>query len=267
MVPRLGIRDPNSFQKADLLAFISHIRARQEAHGIDDAFRWKNIADATGELEPARYGFNAKAAKTKQASARQKARRQARKRPKSIPARADQLAQLDGLIPMPDDGVETAAADSTIRESNATASSSRAMDPNIDPRLQSSPDGEQENASPEPEVFPLKRITDLEYQRLRKTIPQLILPPVNGPNDGPPEYEILPTLWDEYQQNLAKGLYDEAPVPVRQKRRTEDLMMEEASRVMGRNPSKRSRAAEALARQEADNQLGPTKRKSIRRKK
>ncbi len=126
MVPRLGIRDPNSFQKADLLAFISHIRARQEAHGIDDAFRWKNIADASGELEPACYGFNAKAAKTKQASARQKARRQARKRPKSI---ADQLAQLDGLIPMPDDGVETAAADSTIRESNATASSSRAMDP------------------------------------------------------------------------------------------------------------------------------------------
>ncbi len=129
--------------------------------------------------------------------------------------------------------------------------------PNIDPRLQSSPDGEQENASPEPEVFPLKRITDLEYQRLRKTIPQLILPPVNGPNDGPPEYEILPTLWDEYQQNLAKGLYDEAPAPVRQKRRTEDLMMEEASRVMGRNPSKRSRASRGTGSTGSGQPAGP----------
>ena len=282
----LGIQDPNSFQKGELLAFILHIRSRQEAHGIEDAFHWKNVADAGGELELAHYGYNAKAAKTKQASAHQKARRQARKRTMTMTAVANQLDQLDGLLPMPDsrsnspsgsrapmqgnnDVQDDAPAAPAIHRNNPPASTVRAMDPNIDPQIQDMADDQPGNSSPEPETFPLKCITELEYQRIRRTVPQLIIPPINGPNDGPPEYQILPTLWDEYQENLAKGLYDEDPPAMSQKhpRRQEDLMIEEAHKFMGPNPTKRSRAAKALAHQEAAQEKAMTTCKSTCRKK
>ncbi len=131
LVPGLGIRDPNLFQKADLLSIIEHIRSRQATHGVEDTFRWKNVVDSSGELELSRYGYNAKAAKTKLASARQKARRKARKKSKAGQGAPEQLAQLDGLIPMPDD--RQSRSPTPGQHDAAPAQDGAAMDPNIDP--------------------------------------------------------------------------------------------------------------------------------------
>ena len=179
LVPGLGIRDPNLFQKADLLSIISHIRSRQDTHGAEDAFRWKNVVNASGELELSRYGYNAKAAKTKKASACQKVRRKARKQRKSGEVAQEQLAQLDGLIPMPEDhwsrspmpGRSNAAeADMELLNTPAAARGNGAMDPNIDPALQQQIPGRENSASPKPVQFVLKRISKAEYQQLRRTI-------------------------------------------------------------------------------------------------
>lgn len=276
-MPGLGIRDPNSFQKAELLSIISHIRSRQDAHGFEDAFRWKNVSDAGGELELARYGYNAKHAKTKKASARQKARRKTQK-PKQA---AERLAQLDGLIPMPGELSDNASMPGDNHQNVANhvdamaspppddiaagGSLNAAIDPNIDPKLQDQ--GTREHStSPQPIPFPLKHITELQYQRIRTTMPLNLLP-INGPNEGPPQYAILPTLWDEYVTNLENGVFDQAPPPARQKRMRgpEILMMEEAEKLIGSNPTKRSRAAAAVARMEAEK--ANTKRPKTRRKK
>ncbi len=277
-MPGLGIRDPNLFQKAELLSIIQHIRSRQVTHGVEDAFRWKNVVDSSGELELSRYGYNAKAAKTKLASARQKARRKARKKSKVGQDAQEQLAQLDGLIPMPDDRRSRSPMNTP-----APAPDGAAMDPNIDPALQQQVPGHQNSPSPEPNHFPLKRITEAQYQQLR-TIINVDLLPVNGPNEGPPEYEILPTMWDEYVHNLEAGLFDqdlgteqEHPAqeiipeqesePVRRKRTRRDFIVQEADNVVGPNPPKRRRAAAAVQKQPAVQESVPTTRKSTRLRK
>lgn len=281
LVPGLGIRDPNLFQKADLLSIIEHIRSRQATHGVEDTFRWKNVVDSSGELELSRYGYNAKAAKTKLASARQKARRKARKKSKAGQGAPEQLAQLDGLIPMPDD--RQSRSPTPGQHDAAPAQDGAAMDPNIDPALQQQMPGHQNSPSPEPYNFPLKRITEAEYQQLR-TLMTIDLLPVNGPNEGPPEYEILPTMWDEYLQSLEAGVFhrdlgtegehreeeiipEQESEPVRRKRTRRDFMMEEAEKLVGPNPSKRSRATPAVERQQAMQESVPATRKSTRLKK
>ena len=95
----------------------------------------------------------------------------------------------------------------------AAARGDGAMDPNIDPALQQQMPGRENSASPEPVQFVLKRISEAEYQQLRRTITVDLLP-VNGPNEGPPEYEILPTMWDEYVKNLEAGVFDQETAAV-----------------------------------------------------
>ena len=250
------------------------------------------MVNASGELELSRYGYNAKAAKTKKASACQKVRRKARKQRKSGEVAQEQLAQLDGLIPMPEDhwsrspmpGRSNAAeADMELLNTPAAARGNGAMDPNIDPALQQQMPGHQNSPSPEPYNFPLKRITEAEYQQLR-TLMTIDLLPVNGPNEGPPEYEILPTMWDEYLQSLEAGVFhrdlgtegehreeeiipEQESEPVRRKRTRRDFMMEEAEKLVGPNPSKRSRATPAVERQQAMQESVPATRKSTRLKK
>ena len=277
-MPGLGIRDPNLFQKAELLSIIQHIRSHQVTHGVEDAFRWKNVVDSLGELELSRYGYNAKAAKTKLASACQKARRKARKKSKVGQVAQEQLAQFDGLIPMPDDHRSRSPMNTP-----APAPDGAAMDPNIDPALQQQVPGHQNSPSPEPNHFPLKRIMEAQYQQLR-TIINVDLLPVNGPNEGPPEYEILPTMWDEYLQSLEAGVFhrdlgtegehreeeiipEQESEPVRRKRTRRDFMMEEAEKLVGPNPSKRSRATPAVERQQAMQESVPATRKSTRLRK
>ncbi len=193
--------------------------------------------------------------------------------------REEQLAQLDGLIPMPDD-----CRSRSPMNTPAPAPNSAAMDPNIDPALQQQVPGHQNSPSPEPNHFPLKRITEAQYQQLR-TIINVDLLPVNGPNEGPPEYEILPTMWDEYVHNLEAGLFDqdlgvteqEHPAqeiipeqesePVRRKRTRRDFIVQEADNVVGPNPPKRRRAAAAVQKQPAVQESVPTTRKSTRLRK
>ena len=107
---------------------------------------------------------------------------------------------------------------------------------------------------------------------------------MNGPNEGPPEYEILPTMWDEYVKNLEAGVFDQETAaeqeipetdiipeqevgPIRRKRTRRDFMMEETGKVVGQSPPKRTRAAEAVAKQAAEQESVPITRKSTCRKK
>ncbi len=206
----------------------------------------------------------------------------------------EQLAQLDGLLPMPGGHAENhirspspvpgqsknAGAPRGFNNNVAPADKNAAMDPNIDPALQEQEPRGDDGGSPEHVPFILKRISEIEYQQLRRTITVDLLP-VNGPNEGPPEYEVLPAMWDEYVQNLEAGMFDEETVPDKETvpeaeiepsrrkrtRRQEELMMEEADKVVGRHPTKRSRAAEAVARHEAEKEGPVSTRRSTRRKK
>ncbi len=62
--------------------------------------------------------------------------------------------------------------------------------------------------------------------------------PVNGPNEGPPEYEILPTMWDEYLQSLEAGVFDR-DLGTEGEHREEEIIPEQESEPVRRKRTRR----------------------------
>jgi hypothetical protein len=55
-MPRLDIlQDPRNMQKEDIVDFLNHVHARQEAHGVAEAFRFSHYIGRNNAVLDAKY--------------------------------------------------------------------------------------------------------------------------------------------------------------------------------------------------------------------
>jgi len=49
------LQDPRNMQKEDIIDFFNHIHARQESHGVEEAFRFSHYLAGNNEMDTAKY--------------------------------------------------------------------------------------------------------------------------------------------------------------------------------------------------------------------
>ena len=232
-LPRsMTLRDPHNMTKAQLLDLMAHVQDREDKHGVNEAFRFRRYHNGM-EMAPAEYGRHAD--EERAAVRSEKARAAHGKRSKSIKGK-------EKMTQWPDRAA--------VIERNAAAANN--LTSHIDPLLQSGvpalPNSPSEEFPPEPSI---RRITTVEMEVLM-SLGHPPVAPINGPNDGLPEYEVPVTAF-----RLLQG-----------RQTTHDQPQEDAVRQIHKHPKpqrKRAMNADAYAQKEAEELMQRSKRSRSRR--
>jgi len=259
---RMTLKDPRNMTKGQILTFLAHVDEREKRYGLQDGFRFHCYYNGT-DMVPAEYPINvdeaaehAAGVKAKKARASKKSRKgkeKGKEKEVAPPNQSDTQSR------------QTYAGGHNTHQPDAAGIIS---DSNIDPSLlaagpvppQSSDDEDALQSS-------TRRIGDAEMAVLVKLGHPPVVP-INGPQDGLPQYEVTSTAYQLYVSKLRSQRNEDVPKtrgrPRKPQRHAEDSqgMADPTTNPAKNTRSRANKEAEALKK---ETQSGT--RRSTRQKK
>lgn len=197
----MALKDPRNMTKQQLLDFAAHVQGRQLAWGVKQAFRFNQYYNGT-EIVKAEYNDQQESAAVESLrapTAREKSKsRQRKPRGPSANAAITADAVTTGNAVATVNAATSLNANHTSKTANAAANATQMPYglENIDPALWEEQGADSRDAFPPKPQEPLTQRIDSTEMGILTNLGYPAVLPINGPNEGPPVYEVPVTALD-----------------------------------------------------------------------
>lgn len=199
--PRMTIKDPRNMTKGQILNFLANVDEREKRYGIQDGFRFHSYYNGT-EMVPAEYPIEVGEPAQQAAGIRPKKARAAKKSRKG---------KEKELLPPSDSARDSRGPNAARLNTRQPNAAGPASDSNIDPSLLAPgtvpPQSSDDDNAPEPTI---RRIGETEMTVLVNLGHPPVLP-INGPNDGLPQYEVASAAYQLFISKLVAQPKEQGP--------------------------------------------------------
>lgn len=209
---RMTLKDPRNMTKGQILTFLAHVDEREKRYGLQDGFRFHCYYNGT-DMVPAEYPINVdeaaeqaagvKAQKARASKKSRKGKEKGKEKEVAPPNQSDTQSRQTYA-----GGHNTITAGHNSRHSDAAGIIS---DSNIDPSLLAAgpvpPQSSDDEDAPQSST---RRIGDAEMAVLVKLGHPPVVP-INGPQDGLPQYEVTSAAYQLYVSKLLSQRNEDVP--------------------------------------------------------
>jgi len=176
-------KDPRNMNKKSILDFCEFIIDRQDAEGVQDAFRFRQYENGD-TMERSKYGRSDGYDKATERAKKQTQTRRKTPRARNKPKQAQTEYETQG-------SARRSQIDSSAeRYTQLSAAADGIMGRNIPNNLTSFDEGCIDPSLRNDDPNPVTTIIDDRQMRMLRDIGYPVIHPSNGPNDGPPLYTI-----------------------------------------------------------------------------
>lgn len=235
----MTLKDPHNMTKGQLLDFLAHVDGREKKYGVLDSFRFQRYHDGRA-MVPAEYRIDV------DVSDARPAKRSRKGKEKEVP---------------PADAATNAATNPAIYTANNAAGDTSNIDPSLlaaDPVPHQS---SEEEDQPEPSI---RRVGEVEMAVLLQ-FGHPPIAPINGPNDGLPQYEVTAEAYDSCMSQVLSQRAEQVPKSRGRPPRTQNNV--ERSQGLASSMATPANNTRSQARKENQTQTQSGTRRSTRQRK